>query len=178
MSSTSIDCEVEAVDLDSKTIFDLDWSTRNSMCFRPGFPRFEDLKMFDKAAQRLQKMNKASKRGIIIRSSHMSLQDMTLERSDEYPSMSHLDSFDCSNKFHEIDKIRDYNKMYRIKSPYRLVPAGPGDRSCHWRPDALCIYKDDIVAGLRFPFCPTPDASIFRRTKSPCRKNLYLTLRL
>ncbi|KAK1394402.1 hypothetical protein POM88_013458 [Heracleum sosnowskyi] len=42
--------------------------------------------------------------------------------------------------------------MYRIKTPLRLVQAGPGDRSCHWRPDALCIYKDAIVAGLRFPF--------------------------
>ncbi|KAK1398372.1 hypothetical protein POM88_008235 [Heracleum sosnowskyi] len=42
--------------------------------------------------------------------------------------------------------------MYRIRSPYRLVPVGPGDRSCHWRPDALCIYKDAIIAGLRFPF--------------------------
>ncbi|KAK1400997.1 hypothetical protein POM88_000602 [Heracleum sosnowskyi] len=108
--------------------------------------------MSDKTAQRLQKMNRASKRGITIRSSHMSLQDMILERSDEYPFVSHLDSFDCSNKFHEIDLIRDYNKMYRVRSPYRLVPAGPGDRSCHWRPDALCIYKDAIVAGLRFPF--------------------------
>ncbi|KAK1384217.1 hypothetical protein POM88_021952 [Heracleum sosnowskyi] len=105
--------------------------------------------MSDRTAQRLQNMNQASKRGIIIRSSHMSLQDMILERSDEYPSVSHLDSFDCSNKFHEIDLIRDYNKMYRVKSPYRLVPAGPGDRSCLWRPDALCIYKDAIVAGLR-----------------------------
>ncbi|KAK1364099.1 hypothetical protein POM88_039660 [Heracleum sosnowskyi] len=108
--------------------------------------------MSDKTAQRLQKMNKASKRGITIRSSHMSLQDMILERSDDYPSVSHLDSFDRSNKFHEIDLIRDYNKMYRVRSPYRLVPAGPGDRSCYWRPDALCIYKDAIVAGLRFPF--------------------------
>ncbi|KAK1392319.1 hypothetical protein POM88_011375 [Heracleum sosnowskyi] len=108
--------------------------------------------MSDRAAQRLQKVNQASKRGITIRSSHMSLQDIILERSDEYPSVSHLDSFDCSNKFHEVDRIRDYNKMYRVKSPYRLVPAGLGDRSCHWRPDALCIYRDAIVAGLRFPF--------------------------
>ncbi|KAK1392401.1 hypothetical protein POM88_011457 [Heracleum sosnowskyi] len=108
--------------------------------------------MSDRTTQRLQKMNQASKRGITIRSSHMSLQDIILERSDEYPFVSHLDSFDCSNKFHEIDLIRDYNKMYRVKSPYRLVSAGPGDRSCHWRPDALCIYKDAIVAGLRFPF--------------------------
>ncbi|KAK1379480.1 hypothetical protein POM88_026224 [Heracleum sosnowskyi] len=109
--------------------------------------------MDDRATQRLQKMNQASKRGIItIHSSYMSLQDMISERGDEYPSMSHLDSFDCSNKFHEVDKIRDYKKMYRVKTPLRLVPAGPGDRSCHWRPDALCTYKDAIVAGLRFPF--------------------------
>ncbi|KAK1400169.1 hypothetical protein POM88_010032 [Heracleum sosnowskyi] len=108
--------------------------------------------MSDRAAQRLQKTNQASKRGITIRYSHMSLQDMIIERGDEYPSVSHLDSFDCNNKFHEIDMIRDYNKMYRVKAPYRLIPAGPRDRSCHWRPDALCIYKDAIVAGVRFPF--------------------------
>ncbi|KAK1376695.1 hypothetical protein POM88_032888 [Heracleum sosnowskyi] len=106
--------------------------------------------MAERTVQRLQKMNQASKRGIVtIHSSYMFLQDMISQRGDDYPSVSHLDSFDCRNKFHEVDKIRDYNKMYKIKSPYRLIPAGPGDRSCHWRPDALCIYKDAIVAGLR-----------------------------
>ncbi|KAK1397069.1 hypothetical protein POM88_006932 [Heracleum sosnowskyi] len=110
--------------------------------------------MADRASQHLQKMNSASKRGtpIPIRSKYMSLHDMINERGDEYPSVSALDSYDCSNRFHEVDMIKDYNKMYRVKAPLRLVPAGAGDRSCHWRPNALCIYKDAIVAGLRFPF--------------------------
>ncbi|KAK1382001.1 hypothetical protein POM88_019736 [Heracleum sosnowskyi] len=110
--------------------------------------------MADRSAQRLQKVNQASKRGIIIRSPTMSLQDMILERSDEYPSVSDLDSFNHSNRFHDADKIADYKNMYRIRSPYRLVPAGPGDRSCHWRPDALCVYRGTLVAGVQFPFHP------------------------
>ncbi|KAK1387033.1 hypothetical protein POM88_015211 [Heracleum sosnowskyi] len=110
--------------------------------------------MADRASQRLQKMNSASKRGtpIPIRSKYMSLHDMINERGDEYPSVSALDSYDCSNRFHDVDMIKDYNKMYRVKAPLKLVPAGPGDRSCHWRSNALCIYRDTIVAGLRFPF--------------------------
>ncbi|KAK1352208.1 hypothetical protein POM88_053472 [Heracleum sosnowskyi] len=115
---------------------------------------FEDLKMADRSAQRLQKMNQVSKRGITIRSSTMSLQDMILERSEEYPSVSHLDSYNHSNRFHDADKIADYKNMYKIRPPYRLVPAGPGDRSCHWRPNALCIYKGVLAAGVRFPFHP------------------------
>ncbi|KAK1369648.1 hypothetical protein POM88_035740 [Heracleum sosnowskyi] len=110
--------------------------------------------MADRSASRLQKMNQASKRGIIIRSPTMSLQDMILERSDVYPSVSHLDSFNHSNRFNDADAIANYKNMYRIRPPYRLVLAEPGDRSCHWRPNALCIYKGVLAAGVRFPFHP------------------------
>ncbi|KAK1380945.1 hypothetical protein POM88_027689 [Heracleum sosnowskyi] len=110
--------------------------------------------MADRSASRLQKMNQASKRGIIIRSPTMSLQDMILERSEVYPSVSHLDSFNHSNRFHDADAIANYKNMYKIRPPYRLVLAEPGDRSCHWRPNALCIYKGVIAAGVRFPFHP------------------------
>lgn len=106
----------------------------------------------DRAALRFQKLQGASKRGIIIRSPSMSLQDMILNRTEDFPSLSHLDSFNHSNTFHDTEKITDYNKMYRIDPPYRLVPADPGDRSCHWRPNALCVYRGAIVAGVRFPF--------------------------
>ncbi|KAK1398371.1 hypothetical protein POM88_008234 [Heracleum sosnowskyi] len=63
-------------------------STRNPRSFSTSLvrPRL-NLQMADRTAQRLQKMNQASKKGITIRSSHMSLQDMILERSDEYPSV-------------------------------------------------------------------------------------------
>lgn len=27
-----------------------------------------------------------------------------------------------------------------------------GDRTCHWRSDALYIYRDALLAGLIFPF--------------------------
>ena len=110
--------------------------------------------MADRATARLQKLSTASKRGtpIPIRSKYMSLHDMINERGDEYPSVSALDSYDHSNKFHEADKVKDYHKIYRIKPPLKLILADAGDRSCHWRSDALCVYKDTIVAGVRFPF--------------------------
>lgn len=125
--------------------------------------------MGDRASARLQKMNQASKRGITIRSSHMSLQDMILERNEIYPSVSDLDSFDQSNTFHEIDKITEYNRMYKVEPPYRLIPAEPGDRSCHWRPDALCIYRGAIVAGVRFPFHPFIPQLLADVGISPCQ---------
>ena len=114
--------------------------------------------MSDRINARLQKMSSASKRGtpIPIRSKYMSLHDMINERGDEYPSVSALDSYDHSNKFHEVDTLRDYYKLYRIKAPFRLALAGAGDRSCHWRSDALCIYRDAIFAGLRFPHMSFP----------------------
>lgn len=36
----------------------------------------------------------------------------------------------------------------------KLTKAGLGDRSCHWKKEALCVYKDTILAGIRFPFHP------------------------
>lgn len=125
--------------------------------------------MADRAASRLQRMNQASKRGIIIRSPTMSLQDMILERSEEYPSVSHLDSYNHSNRFNDAEAIANYKNMYKIRPPYRLVLAGPGDRSCHWRPDALCIYKGVISAGVRFPFHPFIPQLLADVGISPCQ---------
>ena len=45
----------------------------------------------------------------------------------------------------------------------------PGDRTCHWKDDALFVYKDALLAGLRFPvhnFIPTLLADV---QVSPCQ---------
>ena len=65
--------------------------------------------MADKKAARLSKMNaKSSKRGtpINIHPSYMSIPDLLNERGDEYPSISELDSFDHSNRFHDKKEIK------------------------------------------------------------------------
>lgn len=50
-----------------------------------------------------------------------------------------------------IEKI---NKVYKLPSDLKLIKAGPGDCSCHWKKEALCVYNDTIFAGIRFPFHP------------------------
>lgn len=106
--------------------------------------------MADKSAHSLLKMNSASKRGndIEIRSSYMSLTEMINMRRDEYPSLADLDAYNCCNKFHDDDVIKNYNKTYEIKTPYRLVKAGPGDRPCHWRPNGPGLSTGRIQIGL------------------------------
>lgn len=73
-------------------------------------------------------------------------------RGDEYPSDTKLDSFDYCKKFHDIDKINKFNKLHNILSPLKLVLVNPVDRTCHWRKDTLFVYKDALVAKLRFSF--------------------------
>jgi hypothetical protein len=82
----------------------------------------------------------------------MSLIDMLNERGDEYPSQSDLDAYDCCSIYHDSEEVEKFNKLYKIKSPYKLVLAGPGDRPCHWKPNLLCVFREALVAGLRFPF--------------------------
>ena len=110
--------------------------------------------MADKKAARLAKMNAQTRTGthIIIHSPYVSIQDLLNERGDEYPSVSELDSFDHSNRFHDKKEIKKYNKLFNLPSYLELIHPEGGDRTCHWDPQRLCVYRDALMAGLRFPF--------------------------
>jgi hypothetical protein len=109
--------------------------------------------MEGKAAERLAKINAQSSKGTItIRSPYTSLVDLLNLRGDDYPSLAELDAYNCCSRYHDFEEIERYNKLYKIKAPLKLVPAGPGDRPCHWKPNSLCVYRETLVAGLRFPF--------------------------
>ena len=88
--------------------------------------------MADKKATRLAKMNaQSSKRGthIHIHSSYVSIQDLLNERGDEYPSISELDSFDHSNRFHDKKEIKRYNRLFNLPSNLELIHSEGGDRN-------------------------------------------------
>ena len=110
--------------------------------------------MADKKTTRLAKMNTQARRGthIIIHSPYVSIQDLLNERGDEYPSVSELDSFDHSNRYHDKKEIKKYNRLFNLPSYLELVHPEGGDRTCHWNPQRLCVYRDALMAGLRFPF--------------------------
>lgn len=126
--------------------------------------------MAEQPVDRLALMNaasqsKASKKGNIIpiHSPYMSLLEMINVRGDEFPSNAKFDSYDHCNKFHEDDTIASYNSLFNIPPGYRLVKPSPGDRTCNFRKDAMYVYRDALLAGLRFPlhdFIPTLLADI------------------
>lgn len=117
--------------------------------------------MADREASRLAKISKAmgtsskSKRGtpIIINSSCSSLLDLINIMRDEYPSLAELGSYgyaaDCSPSL-----AKAYHRLLNFPKAYSLVRAEPGDRTCHWDPQHLFIYKHALLAGLRFPLHP------------------------
>ena len=136
-----------------------------------GLPRsFFRSSMAEQPVDRLALMNaasqsRASKKGTIIpiHSSYMSLIDMINVRGDDFPSNAKFDSYDHCNKFHEDDTIASYNSLFNIPPGYRLVKPSPGDRTCNFRRDAIYVYRDALLAGIRFPlhdFIPTLLADI------------------
>ncbi|XP_074328397.1 cyclin-D4-1-like [Apium graveolens] len=103
--------------------------------------------MADKRFTRLAKMNVAKKSNEFpIRSRYTSFIDTINTRGDEYPSDAHLDAFDHISTFrdpNELDKMRSF---FKVKELYKLVPAGPADRACHWKKDALFVFRDTLRA--------------------------------
>ncbi|XP_074329932.1 uncharacterized protein LOC141667374 [Apium graveolens] len=109
--------------------------------------------MADKKMTRLAKMNVARKSNEFpIRSRYTSLIDMINTRGDEYPSDAHLDAHDHISALRDPKELEKLSSYFRIKDPFKLVLAGPADRACQWRKDALCVYRDTLKAGIRFPF--------------------------
>lgn len=98
----------------------------------------------------------SSKRGttILIRSNYLSIQEMLNGCGDDYHSLSELDSYDYGHGFRDAKILNTYNKLYNFSPNHKFVFADPSDRSCIWRNDFLCIYREVILPGFRFPFHP------------------------
>lgn len=75
-------------------------------------------------------------------------------RGYEYPSKTYLEASDHGHTLHDSKELEKMEKLYNIQSPYKLILANPGDRSCNWREDALCVYRDTLKAEIRLPFHP------------------------
>ncbi|KAL8098330.1 hypothetical protein AgCh_031188 [Apium graveolens] len=106
------------------------------------------LQMADKRMTRLAKMNVARKSNDFpIRSRYTSLIDMINTRGDEYPSNAHLDAHDHISALRDPKELKKLSSCFRIKEPFKLVLAGPADRACQWKKDALCVYRDTLRAG-------------------------------
>ncbi|KAL8120200.1 hypothetical protein AgCh_017373 [Apium graveolens] len=105
------------------------------------------LQMADKKMTRLAKMNVARKSNEFpIRSRYTSLIDMINTRGDEYPSDAHLDAHDHINALRDPKELEKLSSCFKIKKPFKLVLAGPADRACQWKKEALCVYRDTLRA--------------------------------
>ncbi|KAL8149186.1 hypothetical protein AgCh_006264 [Apium graveolens] len=106
------------------------------------------LQMADKRMTRLAKMNVARKSNDFpIRSRYTSLIDMINTRGDGYPSDAHLDAHDHNSALRDPKELEKLSSCFKIKEPFKLVLAGPADRACQWKKDALCVYRDTLRAG-------------------------------
>lgn len=104
-------------------------------------------------AGRLAKMNAASRRGTIsIRSHYTSIQELLNERTEDYPTQTHLEAYNYKNIFHKLSKIKKYQKLYSIPDYIEIGHPGDSVRTCHWDPHVLCIYLETLYAGTRLPF--------------------------
>ncbi|KAL8114444.1 hypothetical protein AgCh_021339 [Apium graveolens] len=103
--------------------------------------------MADKKMTCLAKMNVARKSNEFpIRSRYTSLIDMINTRGDEYPSDAHLDAHDHISALRDPKELEKLSSCFKIKEPFKLVLAGPADRACQWKKDALCVYRDILRA--------------------------------
>ncbi|KAL8147422.1 hypothetical protein AgCh_004941 [Apium graveolens] len=131
---------------------------------------FIEQPMADKRMTRLAKMNVARKSNDFpIRSRYTSLIDMINTRGDEYPSDAHLDAHDHISALRDPKELEKLSSCFKIKEPFKLVLAGPADRACQWKKDALCVYRDTLRAGIRLPFHPFIPLLLADVGISPCQ---------
>ena len=126
----------------------------------------------DRAAKSLERMTALSsqKRGNFpIRSSYTSIQELLAERGDEFKSVADLDSFNYCSVFKDAKALSVYNRMYRLPPNHKFVFANGSDRSCHWRPEYLCVYRESLIGGLRFPVHPFIVKLLADAQVSPCQ---------
>ena len=126
----------------------------------------------DRAAKRLERMTALSsqKRGNFpIRSSYTSIQELLAERGDEFKSVADLDSFNYCSVFKDAKTLSVYNRLYRLPPNHKFVFANGSDRSCHWRPEYLCVYRESLIGGLRFPVHPFIVKLLADAQVSPCQ---------
>ncbi|XP_074355552.1 uncharacterized protein LOC141695188 [Apium graveolens] len=126
--------------------------------------------MANKRMTRLAKMNVARKSNDFpIRSRYTSLIDMINTRGDEYPYDAHLDAHDHISALRDPKELEKLSSCFKIKEPFKLVLAGPADRACQWKKDALCVYRDTLRAGIRLPFHPFIPLLLADVGISPCQ---------
>ena len=126
----------------------------------------------DRAAKRLERMTALSsqKRGNFpIRSSYTSIQELLAERGDEFKSVADLDSFNYCSTFKDAKALSVFNRLYRLPPNHKFIFADAADRSCHWRPDSLCVYRDALIGGLRFPIHPFIVKLLADAQVNPCQ---------
>lgn len=82
-----------------------------------------------------------------------SLLDLLSTMSEAFPNSSELDSFlnACKLNNREVEMIRN---TYSFPDGIQVLMPELGDRTCNWHPERLCVYKDALGAGLRFPVHP------------------------
>ena len=126
----------------------------------------------DRAAKRLERMTALSsqKRGNFpIRSSYTSIQELLVEWGDEFKSVAELDSFNYCSIFKDAKTLAVFNRLYRLSPNHKFIFADGADRSCHWKPDSLCVYRDALIGGLRFPIHPFIVKLLADAQVSPCQ---------
>ena len=110
-------------------------------------------KVEDRQAAKLAMIRKKGK-PISIHSSYSSLSDMLISRGEEFPSLVDLDSYCHHSNFRDTKLLREYIDYFKIPPEYILKFVEPGERTCHWDPSHLYVYRDTLLAGLRFPIHP------------------------
>ena len=90
-------------------------------------------------------------------------------RGDEYPSDAHLDAHDHISALRDPKELEKLSGCFKIKEPFKLVLAGPADRACQWKKDALYVYRDTLRAGIRLPFHPFIPLLLADVGISPCQ---------
>lgn len=93
--------------------------------------------------------SKRSKKSILVHSSATSLADLLFEIGEPFPDNVHLEAlhYKCTLKEKDFDTLV---KVFKIKEPYKAHFPHPNDRSCNWTGE-LCVYKEMLEAGFRFP---------------------------
>ena len=71
--------------------------------------------------------------------------------------------------FKDAKALAVFNRLYRLPPNHKFIFADAADRSCHWRPDSLCVYRDALIGGLRFPIHPFIVKLLADAQVSPCQ---------
>lgn len=76
--------------------------------------------------------------------------DLLSIMGESFPNTSSLVAFNSPSKLSkkDVEKIRN---TYGFPSAIRVCLPNPGDRTCNWHPERICVLKGALEAGFRFP---------------------------